>query len=43
MPRSVSGADSVLIRPVEADRLIEAVSEVAATDADQRAARRRAR
>lgn len=38
-----AGADSVLIRPVEADRLVEAVTEVAATDADQRAARRRAR
>ena len=38
-----AGADSVLIRPVESERLVEAVTEVAATDADQRAARRRAR
>ena len=39
----LAGADSVLLRPVEADRLVEAITEIAATDAAQRASRRRAR
>jgi DNA-binding NarL/FixJ family response regulator len=39
----VAGADSVLIRPVEAERIVEAVTEVAATDASVRADRRRSR
>jgi CheY-like chemotaxis protein len=38
-----AGADSVLIRPVEADRIVEAVTEVAATAPSVRAARRRSR
>jgi DNA-binding NarL/FixJ family response regulator len=38
-----AGADSVLIRPVEAERIVEAVTEVAATDPAVRADRRRAR
>jgi len=38
-----AGADSVLVRPVEAERIVEAVTEVAATDASVRAARRRSR
>ncbi len=33
-------ADVVLIRPVEADRLVDAVTEVASTDPEARAARR---
>lgn len=39
----LAGADSVLLRPVEADRLVQAVTELAATDSAQRASRRRAR
>lgn len=38
-----AGADSVLLRPVEADRLAEAVGDVARLDASSRSARRRHR
>jgi DNA-binding NarL/FixJ family response regulator len=38
-----AGADSVLLRPVESDRLVEAVTDVAALDPTSRAARRRRR
>jgi DNA-binding response OmpR family regulator len=38
-----SGADSVLVRPVESARIVEAVTEVVAVEPSVRAERRRAR